>query len=78
MVGLMRTAKKEWIPKGNNVGLMGQTSQKPSSNEVWYFDSGCSRHMTGKIGYIENIRPCEKGMSLLVMVVREKSVALET
>jgi len=57
----MRTAKKEWIHKGNNVGLMGHTSQKPSSNEVWYFDSGCSKHMTGKIGYIKNIRPCEKG-----------------
>ena len=57
----MRTAKKEWIPKFNNVGLMGHISQKPSSNEVQYFDSGCSRHMTGKIGYIENIRPCEKG-----------------
>jgi len=57
----MRTAKKEWIPKVNNVGLMDHTSQESSSNEVWYFDSGCSRHMTGKIGYIENIRPCEKG-----------------
>jgi len=57
----MRTTKKEWIPKVNNVGLMGHTSKKSLSNEVWYFDSGCSRHMTGKIGYIENIRSCEKG-----------------
>jgi len=57
----MRTAKKEWMPKSNNVGLMGHTSQKPSSNEVWYFDSGCSRNITGKISYIENVRPWEKG-----------------
>ena len=57
----MRTAKKEWIPKGNYVGLMAHTSQKPSSNEVWYFDNGCSRHITGKNCHIENIRPCEKG-----------------
>jgi len=57
----MRTTRKKWIPKSNNVGLMGHSSQKPSSSEVWYFDSGCSRHMTGKISYIENIRHCEKG-----------------
>jgi len=25
----MRTAKKEWIPKTNNVGLVGHTSEKP-------------------------------------------------
>ena len=43
------------------MGLVGHTSQKTSSNEVWYFDSGCFRHMTGKIGCIENIRSCEKG-----------------
>jgi hypothetical protein len=40
---------------------MGHTSQKPSSDEFWYFDSGCSRHMTGKISYLENIRPCDRG-----------------
>jgi len=49
----MRTAKKEWIPKTNNVGLVGHTSQKTSSNEVWYFDSGCSRYMTRKIGSLK-------------------------
>jgi len=49
------------MPKSTNVGLMGHTCQKLSSNEVWYFDSGCSRNMTGKISYLANIRPCEKG-----------------
>jgi len=57
----MRNVKKEWMPKSNNVGLMVHTSQKPSSNEVWYFDSGCSRHMTGKRSYFEDIRPCSRG-----------------
>jgi len=57
----MRSVRKEWMPKGNNVGLMSHASQKPSSNKVWYFDSGCSKQMIGKISHIENIRPFEKG-----------------
>jgi hypothetical protein len=57
----MRNVKKEWMPKSNNVGLVGHTSKKPAFNEVWYFDSGCSRHMTGKNSYFEHIRPCERG-----------------
>ena len=33
----IRNDKIGWIPKSNNVGLMGHTSQKSSSHEVWYF-----------------------------------------
>jgi len=57
----MRNVKKEWMPKSNNVGLMVHTSQKPSSIEVWYFNSGCSRHMTGVNSFFENIRFCDSG-----------------
>ncbi|GAU41074.1 hypothetical protein TSUD_284440 [Trifolium subterraneum] len=37
---------KEWKPKGNDVGLIAHTSLRATSREDWYFDSGCSRHMT--------------------------------
>jgi len=57
----MRNVKKEWMPKSNNVGLMVHTSQKTSSNEVWYFDSGCSRHMTEENSLFKNIRSCDRG-----------------
>jgi len=57
----VRNVKKEWMPKSNNVGLMVHTSKKSSSNDIWYFDSGCSRHMTGKNSYFENMRSCDRG-----------------
>jgi len=40
-------AKKVWRPKSNNFGLMAHISSGTPSKEDCYFDSGCSRHMTG-------------------------------
>ena len=39
--------KKKWIPKSENIALIAHTSLRTSTREDWYFDSGCSRHMTG-------------------------------
>ena len=39
--------KEEWRSKGNIVGLTDQTFESTLSMEDWYFDSGCSKHMTG-------------------------------
>jgi len=50
--------KKEWRPKC--VGLIAHTSSRASSNDDWYFDSECSRHMTGVDKFLENIRPYAK------------------
>jgi len=50
-----KKVKKNWIPKCNNVGLMVYTSLGTSSSDVWYFDSGCSQHMTGERDFFENI-----------------------
>jgi len=49
--------KKRWTPKSINTGLIAHTSLKASSKEDWYFNSGCSRHMTGVDKYIEDVRP---------------------
>ncbi|KAK2379434.1 putative mitochondrial protein [Trifolium repens] len=48
--------KKEWKLKGENVSLIAHTSLRASSREDWYFDSGCSRHMTGEEKYLINVR----------------------
>ncbi|KAK2364451.1 hypothetical protein QL285_089320 [Trifolium repens] len=48
--------KKEWKPKRENVSLIAHTSLRASSREDWYFDSGCSRHMTGEEKYLINMR----------------------
>ncbi|KAK2437932.1 putative mitochondrial protein [Trifolium repens] len=56
--------KKEWrpieenaaLPKEEDVGLISHTSLRASSREDWYFDSGCSRHMTGEEKYLMNVR----------------------
>jgi len=39
------------------VGLISHTSLRASSSEDCYFDSGCSRHMTGVDKFLENVRP---------------------
>ncbi|XP_057444079.1 uncharacterized protein LOC130736254 [Lotus japonicus] len=48
--------KKTWKPKDQVTCLIAHTSFRASSSEDWYFDSGCSRHMTGNKEYLENIK----------------------
>jgi hypothetical protein len=54
----LRGVKKEWRPKC--LGLIAHTSLRASSSEDWYFDSGCSRHMTGVDNFLGNVRPYAK------------------
>ncbi|MCI13916.1 gag-pol polyprotein, partial [Trifolium medium] len=46
---------KEWKPRVIDVSFIAHTSLRESSREDWYFDSGCSRHMTGVKNYLTNI-----------------------
>ncbi|PNX89518.1 gag-pol polyprotein [Trifolium pratense] len=46
---------KEDNPKCNNGCLIAHTSLKVSSREDCYFDSGCSRHMTGIERYLTDV-----------------------
>jgi len=39
--------RKVWIVKNTGTAHIAHTSFRASSREDWYFDSGCSRHMTG-------------------------------
>ncbi|KAK2385434.1 putative mitochondrial protein [Trifolium repens] len=48
--------RKVWQPKAENRGLIAHTSLRASSREDWYFDSGCSRHMTGVETYLKDLK----------------------
>jgi hypothetical protein len=48
--------KKQWKPKSEDVGLIAHTSLRASSREDWYFDSGCSRHMTGVGKFLKDMK----------------------
>ncbi|GAU31624.1 hypothetical protein TSUD_63730 [Trifolium subterraneum] len=64
--------QKEWKLKSENVtikpkvdedltenqvtGMIAHTSFRASSKEDWYFDSGCSRHMTGDDRFLVDIK----------------------
>ena len=49
--------KKVWRPKGNHIGLMAHTSLKAAFSKDWYFNSGCSKHMTGGNKFLDTIKP---------------------
>jgi hypothetical protein len=49
-------AKKKWIPRNDTSRLIYHTSLRASARENWYFDSGCSRHMTGVKKFLVDIK----------------------
>jgi hypothetical protein len=48
--------QKVWRIKKTESALIAHTSLRVSSKEDWYFDSGCSRHMTGMKNYLTNLK----------------------
>jgi len=53
----MPIIKKHWVPKSNVTSLIAHIPLKISAKEEWYFDSGCSRHMTGNKDLITGLHP---------------------
>lgn len=52
----MVKTKKRLIPINGMSRLIAHTSLRASAREDWYFDSGCSRHMTGVKKFLVNIK----------------------
>jgi hypothetical protein len=50
-------SRNGWNHRNTKAGLIAHTSLRASSKEDWYFDSGCSRHMTGVETYLDDVRP---------------------
>jgi hypothetical protein len=42
-----KTSKQVWVKKEDNLCLVAHTALKILDTCLWYFDSGCSKHMTG-------------------------------
>jgi hypothetical protein len=48
--------RKEWKPKDKVAAHIVHTVLRTSSKEDWYFDSGCSKHMTGEERFVKDIK----------------------
>ena len=56
---------REWKVKqgaSNSLGLVAHTSLSAFQEGKWYFDSGCSRHMTGNKHILQNLSECKEGI----------------
>lgn len=49
--------KKVWKPKVKVSSLIAHTSFRVFFREDWYFDSGCSKHMTWQKSYLKDLKP---------------------
>ncbi|CAJ2661762.1 unnamed protein product [Trifolium pratense] len=47
---------KKYTVESSGKSLIAHTSLRASSKEDWYFDSGCSRHMTGVEKYLKEVK----------------------
>ena len=53
--------KKIWIKKSDLICYVAHTSLKVVSTNSWYFDSGCSKHMTGDKIFLKNYKTIDVG-----------------
>ncbi|CAM8999026.1 unnamed protein product [Rhodiola kirilowii] len=49
-----------WTPKANQTACMMACFSCCTELDSWYFDNGCSAHMTGNSQYLTHVRPVEK------------------
>ena len=55
-----RPERQEWVKKSENKCNVAFISLKASTKQSWYFDSRCSRHMTGERSFLEDVQPCDR------------------
>ncbi|XP_031112003.1 uncharacterized protein LOC116015975 [Ipomoea triloba] len=55
-----KPAQKVWVRK-NQTPVTAYTSKISKETSVWYFDSGCSRHMTGNPNNLEDVHYKNEG-----------------
>ncbi|XP_060961015.1 uncharacterized protein LOC133031514 [Cannabis sativa] len=53
--------KKKRKSKRENLALVAHTSLSAMKDNCWYFDSGCSRHMTGSCNDLKNFHSSKEG-----------------
>ena len=45
----------KWVRNNENVCHVAQIALKANSSNLWYLDSGCSRHMMGNKSFFETL-----------------------
>lgn len=73
-------SRTEWRPKGYhnlNKCKIALTSIHNSKSTNWYFDSGCSHHITRNAMFFSELNECQEGLLCLVMVWKEKALENE-
>ena len=60
-VTMNRTIRRVWVRKVDLVCHVAYNSLKASSVDSWYFDSGCSKHMTGENKFLKDVLTCTEG-----------------
>ncbi|XP_010539141.1 PREDICTED: uncharacterized protein LOC104813272 [Tarenaya hassleriana] len=53
-----------WVKKSDIRCNVAYTSEQNNSAGIWYFDSGCSRHMTGNQDLLKDFEEVQKGGSV--------------
>ncbi|XP_024019486.1 uncharacterized protein LOC112091030 [Morus notabilis] len=56
-----RSTRKVWVRKSDLSCHAAYTSLKASTTNSWYFESGCSRHMTGERSFLKNFKSLTDG-----------------
>jgi hypothetical protein len=51
-----KASKQVWVKKEDNLCLVSHTAVKIIDTCLWYFDSGCSKHMTGDKTLLKEIQ----------------------
>ena len=53
--------KTIWIKKNDLKGYVAHTALKAHSSNMWYLDSGCSRHICDNKAYFDTVTKCDGG-----------------
>lgn len=48
--------RESWVPRNNYTSMVAHTALSVNFEKKWYFDSACSRHMTGNPRFLTNLK----------------------
>ena len=62
MINLIIQGTLKWVKKSELKCFVSYTCLRTYATNSWYFDSGCSRHMTGNKDIVENYEHLSEGL----------------
>ena len=61
-IDLRNDSKKKWVKKSELKCFVSYTCLRTCATNAWYFDSCCSRHMTGNKDILVDYKPLSEGL----------------